>query len=223
MLTKDRAICLRTVDYSETSQVVTLLCRLTGKIGAIAKGSRRAKSSFDGPLEVFSCGDVMFSQPAAGKLATLAEFQQQPRFRALRTNLDSLNCAMLAAELVDAFTHEADAHPELFDVFEQFLTDLQQSASRPESIALLVLFELALLQQGGIMPVFLACANCRRPYTPAWRQIYFSSAANGLLCQDCEQAFPEKTRLSPLAAQTLNDLKSLPAARKASSTISKSC
>ncbi|MHC4433863.1 MAG: DNA repair protein RecO, partial [Planctomycetota bacterium] len=48
MLTKDMAICIRAVDYSETSQIVTLFARDTGKIGAIAKGSKRPKSKFDG-------------------------------------------------------------------------------------------------------------------------------------------------------------------------------
>ena len=41
MLTKDRAICVRVADYSETSQVVTLFARLSGKVRAIAKGSKR--------------------------------------------------------------------------------------------------------------------------------------------------------------------------------------
>ena len=56
MQIKDKAICLRAVNYSETSQVVTLFTRDHGKIAAMAKGSRRAKSSFDGAIEVFSFG-----------------------------------------------------------------------------------------------------------------------------------------------------------------------
>jgi DNA repair protein RecO (recombination protein O) len=209
MLTKDQAICLRTVDYSETSQVVTLLCRQSGKMGAIAKGSRRAKSAFEGPLEVFSFGEVVFAPHAGGKLATLTEFGQQPRFRALRTNLYALNCGLLAAELIDAFTHEADAHPELFDVFVQFLADVQEARGRCEALALLVLFELALLREAGILPVLKNCANCRRPFDRRWRQVYFSASANGLLCEDCEQAFSEKTRLPPAAAHILSDVRTL--------------
>ncbi|MHC4155757.1 MAG: DNA repair protein RecO, partial [Planctomycetota bacterium] len=56
MLTKDEAICIRAVDYSETSQIVTFFTRANGKVGAIAKGSKRPKSAFDGAIEVFSHG-----------------------------------------------------------------------------------------------------------------------------------------------------------------------
>ena len=82
MKTKDLAICLRAVNYSETSQVVTLLARDTGKIAAMAKGSRRPKSAFDGAIEPFSYGQVMFAASEAhDKLATLTEFVQMPQFR----------------------------------------------------------------------------------------------------------------------------------------------
>ncbi|MFQ6036643.1 MAG: DNA repair protein RecO, partial [Sedimentisphaerales bacterium] len=56
MLIKDTAICIRAVDYSETSQIVTFFTRATGKIRAIAKGSKRPKSAFDGPIEILSFG-----------------------------------------------------------------------------------------------------------------------------------------------------------------------
>jgi DNA repair protein RecO (recombination protein O) len=90
------------VNYSETSQVVTLFTRDSGKVAAMAKGSRRAKSSFDGPIEVFSFGEVMFIiKESGGQLATLTEFDQQPRFRLLSQNLNALNAALFAAELTE--------------------------------------------------------------------------------------------------------------------------
>lgn len=214
MLTKDKAICLRTVDYSETSQVVTLFCRQSGKIGAIAKGSKRARSALEGPLEVFSYGDAAFAPHTGGKLATLTEFAQQPRFRLLRADLYALNCALLAAELIDAFTHEADAHPGLFDAIVQFLEDVQETQARRDALALLIVLELALLHETGIMPVLSGCVNCRRAFGLAWRQVYFSSSANGLLCENCEQAFAEKKRLAFAVAETLSDIKSLTQARE---------
>ncbi|MHC4782578.1 MAG: DNA repair protein RecO, partial [Planctomycetota bacterium] len=104
MQIKDKAICLRAVNYSETSQVVTLFTRDHGKVAAMARGSRRRKSSFDGALEVFSFGEVMFIiKESGGQLATLTEFSQQPRFRMLSQNLNALNAALFAAELTEKF------------------------------------------------------------------------------------------------------------------------
>ena len=75
MLTKDLAICIRAIDYSETSQIVTFFTRASGKIGAIAKGSKRPKSAFDGPIEIFSHGRIVFTDSNKEKLATLTEFE----------------------------------------------------------------------------------------------------------------------------------------------------
>ena len=61
MLTKDTAICIRAVDYSETSQILTFFSRDNGKFSAIAKGSKRPKSAFDGPIEIFAYGKIVFT------------------------------------------------------------------------------------------------------------------------------------------------------------------
>jgi len=210
MLTKDRAICIRVVDYSETSQVATFFTRTAGKINAIAKGSKRPRSAFDGPIEMLCCGQIVFSGSPAAKLAVLTEFQADPDSPGpalSRTNLFALNAAFFAAELLNRLTCERDPHPCLFDAFIEFLNNVR-AAGRAEVLALLILFQLALLKEIGLHPVLTACANCKRPYThppekPAWDEVYFSSSANGLLCRDCEPAFQDKFKLTADAAGRL--------------------
>jgi len=97
MLKKDLAVCIRTVDYSETSQIVTFFAKDAGKISAIAKGSKRPKSSFDGPIELFAHGPVVYTETSKDKLATLTEFQQQISFSFPMHDLFALHCASLAA------------------------------------------------------------------------------------------------------------------------------
>lgn len=212
MLTKDRAICLRVVDYSETSQVVTLFGRAAGKIRAIAKGSKRPKSAFEGPIEPLSFGDIVFSGVQKDKLATLTEFQPQPVRGELRRNLAALQSALLAAELLDSLTEEYDPHIDLFDHFQQFLLDIEEGRAGPDRrdiMVRLILFEFVLLHEVGLRPILGACANCKKPFGSDWREIYFSSSANGLICRDCEMSFPDKIRLTPKAAHALIDLKQL--------------
>jgi DNA repair protein RecO (recombination protein O) len=212
MLTKDLAICIRVTDYSETSQVVTLFARGAGKVRAIAKGSKRPKSAFDGPLELLSFGAIVFSAAHRDKLATLTEFQPQPVRGALRRSLFALHSGLFAAELLDALTDDYDPHPALFDHFLQFLQDIEEGTvggERRDILIRLILLQLVLLHEVGLRPILNACANCRRPCGADWREFYFSPAAGGLVCRDCERNFPDKVRLSLQAAQGLHDVKRL--------------
>jgi DNA repair protein RecO (recombination protein O) len=206
MLKKDKAVCLRTTDYSETSQVVTLFTSQSGKLSAIAKGAKRPKSAFDGPIEPFSFGDIVYSTGRGDKLATLTEFNQGPGFLALRKNLAALNSAYFGAELLEAFTYDLDPHADLFDSFLQFLTDIA-GADRREGLGLLILFQLTLLAEVGTKPLVGECANCHNPFSDKWREIHFASSANGLICPDCEQAFTDKIRLTRSTAAALADIK----------------
>jgi DNA repair protein RecO (recombination protein O) len=216
MLTKDLAICIHAIDYSETSQIVSFFAKATGKIDAIAKGSKRPKSPFDGPIEVLSHGNTVFIDSAGEKLATLTEFQQQPALINLRNNLFMLYACLFAAELMNKLTHDYDPHPELFDSFLEFLhnTNEQHSTSQQQRdiLALLILFQLTLLNEIGLQPILSHCVNCKMSHESraASHEIYFSSSANGLICRDCESSFPDKIRLTKEASACLVSLKQIP-------------
>jgi len=192
MLTKDTAICIRAIDFSETSQIVTFFARAAGKISAIAKGSKRPKSAFDGPLEMFSYGKIVFSDSNKEKLATLTEFESAyggAGFTGLSNNLFTMNCCLFSTELLNNLTHDYDPHPQLFDDFLQFLentqslildsrfstpdnqslTSIQQPCpgvpgSSIEMLALLILFQLSLLKEVGLQPILSYCVNCKTKY-----------------------------------------------------------
>lgn len=216
MLTKDLAICIRAIDYSETSQIVTFFAKAAGKIDAIAKGSKRPKSPFDGPIEVLSHGSIVFVDSAGEKLGTLTEFQQQPALINLRKNLSVLYTCLFAAELLNSLTHDHDPHPGLFDSFLEFLHNANQqhpaSNEQRDILALLILFQLTLLNEIGLQPILSHCVNCKTRYEirDTRYEYYFSSSANGLICRDCEPSFPDKIRLTKEASACLASLKQIP-------------
>ena len=205
MLTRDSAICIRAIDYSETSQIVTFFTREHGKIDAIAKGSKRQKSAFGGPIEMFSHGKVIFTDSDTEKLATLTEFEadyNEVTGVNLYKNIFVLNCSFFATELLSKLTDDYDPHAELYDSFLQFLRDTKEQQSNKEMMSLLIFFQLTLLKEVGLQPVLSHCANCKRIPKPrvTSQGIYFSTAANGLVCEDCEMSFPDKIKLSKQAA-----------------------
>ena len=214
VLNKDTAICIRTVDYSETSQIVTFFARAAGKISAIAKGSKRPKSAFDGPIEIFSYGKIVFYDSNKEKLATLTEFESAyggAGFTNLSNNLFTLNCCLFSTELLNKFTHDYDPHPQLFDDFLQFLQNAHQNNNKHQMLALLILFQLSLLKEVGLQPILNYCVNCKTRYDNRASSIehraYFSSSANGLICRDCEGVFPDRIKLTKRTANCLANLK----------------
>jgi len=211
MLTKDIAICIRAIDYSETSQIVMFFTRANGKISAIAKGSKRPKSAFGGPIEILTFGKIVFSDSTKEKLATLTEFEPAsayPGFTYLSSNLFAFNCCLFAAELINNLTDDYDPYPELFDSFLKFLQDDNEHRY---VMSQLILFQLTLLREIGLMPILDACANCKTSHElhATSHEIYFSSSANGLICRDCEASFPDKIRLTKNAAACLTNFKQI--------------
>jgi DNA repair protein RecO (recombination protein O) len=215
MLKKDKAVCIRAVDYSETSQIVTFFTSEYGKISAIAKGSKRQKTAFDGPIEVLAEGQIVFSDSEKSKLSTLTEFQQQN----LQTNLSEkmfiLNFSLFACELVNKLTDERDPHPRLYDFFSGFLKDIrgiqEKDDEKKNALVLLILFQLSILKEVGLQPVLNYCPNCKTQYSPRNTQygLYFSKEAGGLICRDCEANFPDKIPVTKTAGQTLYNLKNI--------------
>ncbi|HUW19815.1 MAG TPA: DNA repair protein RecO [Sedimentisphaerales bacterium] len=213
MLTKDEAICIRALDYSETSQVVTFFTRAAGKVSTIAKGAKRPKSAFDGPIEALAHGKIVFSDSTREKLATLTEFEQQPGFGSLSNNLFVFNCCLFAAELLNSLTDDYDPHAALFDNFLHFLQSVKDipaegGASR-DTLALLILFQLSLLKEIGLQPILNGCANCKTRYEmgDTTYKFYFSSSANGLICGDCEASFPDRISLTKRTVNCLSNLR----------------
>lgn len=207
MIHRDKAICVKTSDYSETSQIVTFFTRNSGKISLIAKGAKRKKSAFGGPLEVLSFGDAVYSESQSAKLATLREFEPKPAFMLLRTKLFAMNQAFFAVELAADFVEEHDPNTELFDRLKEFLENLQTCDNNNQGLRYLILFQISLFELTGIGITRKHCVNCGN--TNFSSAVYFSSSANGLLCRDCEISYPDKTRLDRPTAELLSNLSSI--------------
>ena len=233
-LVTDDALTLAVSDYSETSQVVTLFTRLNGRLSVLAKGSKRPKNRFGGPVDRLQAVQAVFSVRPSGGLGQLTELCEQDAFAGLRTDLRSFYAASYVAELVRATTEELDPHPE---VFKMVIDALRRLSRGDKSDILLYRFEVRLLGALGLMPQWGTCVSCRRP-RPAGpggqpgRASFFSPAAGGVVCRRCRartgdgdgldvsgkaldalaflaEADDEKTERVRLSAETAADMRKL--------------
>jgi DNA repair protein RecO (recombination protein O) len=203
----DRCICLRKTEYSETSQILTLLGREHGLFRAIAKGAhRRTKagaSRFDGGADLLDVGDAMVVLDVARDLSTLTEWKLRDGHLPLRNNLRGMYLAIYAAELTSSLLEEHDPHPELFDRLEAVFSDV----ATPKAEEAFLAFELDLLRQTGHLPQLASCAQCNGSLDDR-DGVYFSPARGGAICRNCQATTPDRlsidARLLRLAQQMLS-------------------
>jgi DNA repair protein RecO (recombination protein O) len=208
-LVHDRCICLRKFEYSETSQILTLLARDHGLVRTIAKGAHRrtlaGASRFDGGVDLLDLGDAVFTFDSARDLATLTEWSLREGHLLLRHNLRSLYLGLYAAELVATLIEEHDPHPDLFECLEQTL--LQLTSGRREEHFLS--FELDLLRQTGYLAELTACVTCRRDLSADLR-IGFSTARGGIVCAQCASRLPDTASFDPRLLRLVQGVLRLP-------------
>ncbi|MBV9447388.1 MAG: DNA repair protein RecO [Streptosporangiaceae bacterium] len=72
-LYRDDGVVLRTQKLGEADRIITVLCRTTGRVRAVAKGVRRTKSRFGARLEPFTHVDLMLHVGRSLDVITQAE------------------------------------------------------------------------------------------------------------------------------------------------------
>lgn len=153
-----QAICLRQTDWSETSQIATLLTQEHGVIRAIAKGSRRWNAPFSGGVEVLTRGEVAVFLKPARELQLISEWDLQETFPAgrhhWRTHCLQLLAVEVALRLVPAGPESTQAFEHLLSLLRQFEADHEQHAheSHGPSDWWLAVYLWQMLDQAGHAP-----------------------------------------------------------------------
>jgi len=208
---RENAICLRTVDFSETSQVVGFLTRGQGVVRLLAKGTKRPKSKSGGMIDLLAEGEVIYSHSGRETLGTLMEFTETVVHTDLRADGRRLNVALFALEAAGEMLAEGDVHAEVFDLLHHTLIRLGQADAPLEAV--LAYFQWRLLRHVGVLGELSACVGCGERVAAAggW---HFSSTMGGLLCRACETAAVEKIPVTPDALQGLTVLGQVSAGRR---------
>ena len=204
------ALVLRTVEFSESSLIVTLFSRNFGKIRAIAKGARRLKNPFESALDLLARICVSFIRKNSDSLDLLTEAKLINRFRLNQKNLGGMYAGFYLTELLDAFTADYQVIPELYDFAADILTRFQEG----KNVELGVLkFEWGILKITGLKPSTRFCVSCGKElsledYSSQKRKLYFAPNEGGVLCPECARQY-EFQQIMPVSAEAIlliNDL-----------------
>jgi DNA repair protein RecO (recombination protein O) len=177
---KTEAIVLRTIRYGEADRVLHLYTPGRGRLSAIAKGVRRAKSRFGGRLEPFFRLELVLHE-GRSDLMTVTAAETVAAYPRLREDASSLDVAARACDAVGRLFGDGDPHEGVYHLLANELALLDGRpgmATRANSLA----FRLKLLLAAGFSPQMSSCASCGEPD----HLVGFSGAAGGVVCSACE-------------------------------------
>jgi DNA repair protein RecO (recombination protein O) len=179
---------LRGRALGEADRIVTLFSTESGKLDAVAKGIRRAKSHLAGRLEFATECDLEMHRGRSLDIIVHASIVTA-HWQAL-VEPERYAVAQLVAELVDAFCEPELALPDVYRLLTGMLGAIAASDA-PRT--LMPRFSLRLLAALGIEPPADACIRCGRALgeTQAW----VDSEVGGLICEACRERWRDLPEL----------------------------
>jgi DNA repair protein RecO (recombination protein O) len=191
---KTEAVVLRSIRYGEADRVLHLYTAARGRLGAIAKGSRKPRSRFGGRLEPFFRLDLILHE-GRGDLATVTGAHTVAAHPSLRASGPALGAAARGCDAVLRLLDSAEPNPAAYNLLCRYLAllDGEDGAGDGDAgtsevdgaagLATALAFRLKLALSAGFAPELTACARCGE----AGELHAFSGAAGGVVCGACQR------------------------------------
>lgn len=134
MIVHTESIVFRTVDYSESSKIVTLFTREQGKVAVMVHGARKPKNKFSGLMEVGNLLETVYYYKSTRSVQTLSEASYLEKNLNLRTNFRKMAVMISSVELINQLLHEGEVNEPLFRRTRNFLVWLDRTGRDPRRI-----------------------------------------------------------------------------------------
>jgi DNA repair protein RecO (recombination protein O) len=176
---KTEAIVLRSIRYGEADRILHLYTPRRGRLSAIAKGARKARSRFGGRLEPFFRLDLVLHE-GRSDLLTVTAAETIAGYGRLRSDAAALDAAARACESVAKLFGDGEPHEGAYHLLANELALLDAAPDQARRANLLA-FRVKLALAAGFAPQLAACAACgEREHL-----VGFSGAAGGMTCEAC--------------------------------------
>ena len=179
------ALVLRTFDQGESDRIVHLYTESLGRVSAIAKGARRSRRRFPGALEILSVIDAQLIDRPRSSLAWLEGAKLLRPFEPLVNDLGRYAIGCELVEILDRYTGEREASPDLFR-FSVGVLQVVIDEAPDRTLGLLVL--LKTLSRLGYRPMLDRCGVCASPVPRSSGSVGFDPAQGGAVCLACVPA-----------------------------------
>jgi len=134
MITHTSAIVLKSIDFQESSKILTVLSRHHGKISLIARGVKRPKNKLAGIIEIGNILDVVYYYKTTRSIQNLTEASINFSSLNYRSDFERASILFASLELVNQIIHENEVNENVFTFLMKFITWLSNYQSVNPSI-----------------------------------------------------------------------------------------
>ncbi len=179
-LVKTLAIVLKSIDWKDTSKIVTLYTRKNGKVDNIAKGARRQNSKYQGVLESINLIEVIIYLSENRQLQILGQATLEKSYPKIRMNYEKTTYVFAIFELTNIFLQQGASDAIFFDFLKTILDEME-NGEIPQIV--FWYFILKLTSYLGFRPEFDSCHICARKIVN--EDVVFSIREGRVTCNKC--------------------------------------
>ena len=121
---KTSAIVLKSIKWKDTSKIITLYTRETGKISVVAKGVRKLKSSYGGVLESINLIEVIIYYSSKRQVQILGAVSLENSFPQIKKDIERTSYAYAILELISILVPIGSADGIFFDFIKTLLEEM---------------------------------------------------------------------------------------------------
>ncbi len=197
---KTQAFVIKSINWKDTSKIVSLYTREKGRVNVIAKGVRRKNHPQTANFEALNHIESIIYFLDKRELQNIGETTLINSFHKIRTDLEKTAVGFAILELIDTFFQQNETDAIFFDfLLIQFKT-LEKSTNFQ---IVFWYFILKLLSYLGFKPQFEKCNSCGEIKNENY---YFQKSSGSVFCKGCLGETQLFTKLKSDVYQFLNRL-----------------
>jgi len=182
VIIKTKGIVLKKLKYGDTSTIVTFFTEDFGKLSALKKGARSAKSSSGNLLDILNLVEIVVYKKESREIQLVTQVSLIKHFRNISEDIEKFKFALSIIELLEHFVREEETNSILFRGTVRILELLNQKNSLP--FFLFVKYFIFFMKEIGYEINLNSCSVCGRKieYEPVGYNYDV-----GAVCKDCSK------------------------------------
>jgi DNA repair protein RecO (recombination protein O) len=185
MITKTEAVVLKSMNFRDSSKIVTFYTRHYGKLKGIAKGARQMKSKFGAALEPITNVSLVLYKKEHRDLQLISQCDTVKTYNRIHSELERMAIALSVLELIHQLAHDEERNDLLYALLVDTLDEIERA--KKNFLNFLFAFEIRGAVLLGFAPNLDGCSVCGRglDHIATEGSAVFQLSKGAVICGHC--------------------------------------